>query len=205
MSLRSEIMSYIDGNGLVSPQLTTDGVKRGSDNGVLHTSRYLLVLKTIGEPFDEQSLTSIKKCIDSDGYIYRSPGDVTQDTPDDYYGLLSLLASCHDTTKIKLPWLCMQPALLYMRGLQTKNILTRLFSFPIAALIFFSNREDDGDTGSRLLTWNLIKGTYSSTLCRIAANYWLKNQKEIYGESPVNKIVNIYYSQNEAFKKYWLI
>ena len=209
MSLYREIAPYIDGNNLVAPDPVPIPVIRGtraSDNGVLHTSRYLLIQLQNNETLDQECIRAVKYCIWSNGYLERTPHDNNmKQMPDDHYGLFSLLSAL-DITKpyVKLPWHCLHPMLVYLRGLYTKNPLVRLLSPLMGILIAVSNWKTPSfpteDSGDRLLTWNIIQGTKSSLLCRLGALVWKARQRSIYGENAVQKIFKLYYRDNPIVK-----
>lgn len=201
--LQRAITPYIDGNELVSPNLVPPGVKRASDNGVLHASRYLILQSYLGQPFDQQCYLGVLACVDGEGYVHRAPDDpAIGDDPDDLYGIISMFAVLGASKKITLPWKLMHPMLVYMRGLQRGNPLVRLLSLPAAILIALSNFEPASETTNRLLTWNIIQGTKGSLLCRLAAKIWYARQNVIYGGNSINKIAAIYYPNN-PMKNYW--
>lgn len=90
MGIRQEILPYIDGNGLVSPN-RTDGTGQGSDNGPMFTSEYFAILAKSGQltPADQKSFVDkINPCI-IDGLLNRAPYKTGQEGPDDYVGVLN--------------------------------------------------------------------------------------------------------------------
>lgn len=108
MGLREEIVPYIDGNGLVSPNINP-GPGRGSDNGLLFTSEYFAMLQMMGDLTEDdknQFNQKVNSCLTTDG-LNRAPigTDSDLDGPDDYYGVLN---GCKhlDNTEIprKLLW-----------------------------------------------------------------------------------------------------
>ncbi len=208
MTLKNEMMDHIDGNDLASNEAVPIGVKRASDNGVLHTSRYLILQKLHREPLDVTCLQALHACIDAQGYLHRAPDDPDEDVPDDHYGIVSLFAAIGLQTNVKLPWRCLHPALLFMRGLQRggfEGLYVRLFSPVVAILIALSNwSEPLGDTSDRLLTWNLIQGTQGSVLCRLGALVWEARQNYLYGGSAIRKIAKKYYP-NSPLADYFII
>jgi hypothetical protein len=201
MSLKRDIVNFIDGYELVCPTRVGPKTMRSSDNGVLHSSRYLILLKLNGETNDATTLQGIKNCIDRNGYLHRSPGDETEEAPDDHYGAISVFSFLNDTTYIKLPWRVMHPMLIYMRALQLgglQGLIARLFSPILALVIVFSNfNTPKNDTSNRLLTWNIIQGTRErSIFCRLAGQLWYSRQNHIYGSQALQEMFNIYYSEN---------
>jgi len=195
------MQGYKDRFGLISPTIqlgSTDPNGRGSDNGVLHTSRYLIIRHQRRYDIDVAAVMALTGCVDPKGNLRRSPEDTTENTPDDHYGFFSAA----NVLKLRgpnvvLPWKCMHPMLLYMRGLYNCNPLVHLFS-PIMALIIATSNHDrpepiTAESSNRLLTWNIIQGTRSSWLCRLGAKAWYKRQTEIYGPQAINKLFDIYY------------
>lgn len=201
MDIKGIIVHYIDQNGLVAPapQPTPRPIGgRGSDNGVLHTSRYLLILKQRSEVIDRGALKAVFSCINKDGILNRAPGDPMENAPDDHYGFLSLMNALGVRgPKLVLPWKCMHPMLLYLRGLYNRNPLARLFSPLMGLIIALSNRRKPSflteDSSDRLLTWNIIQGTRSSFFCRWGASIWYNHQTKLYGDKPINKLFDLYY------------
>ncbi len=186
----SIINAYLDGNNLVCPEKPIPpDAKRGSDNGTLHLSRWIMATGDTARAF------AINPCIDAQGYVHRAPDDPSEDAPDDYYGVISLLAYLGLKIKVTLPWTHMHPALLQMRGMQRGNLFAHLFSGITALIIAFSNyNEDLNATGNRLLTWNLIKGTEKSFTCRLGAKFWYARQRKLYGlQNPVQQMSKVYY------------
>ena len=103
MTLREEIQPYIDGNGLVAPHLT--GPIKGSDNGVMFTSEYYVMLQKLGQ-LVSQDLSDfqakIGQCITPEGMLSRVPmGQIDgQEGPDDYVGVLN---GCKQLGNTKIP------------------------------------------------------------------------------------------------------
>lgn len=207
MTLKREISPYIDGNELVAPDPGRPSDKRWSDNGVLHTARYLILLHLNRETNDAACQQAIRSCIDRQGYLHRAPDDYDEDAPDDHYGAFSVFSVLGDKTYIALPWRCMHPMLLYMRALQMGGflgLLGRIASPLMAMVIAFSDysapERPDLDTSNRLLTWNIVQGTKKSLLCRIGASYWYKRQDAILGPKSIEKVFQIYYRDHPMVK-----
>jgi len=93
MSLKTEIIPYLDENGNVAPSVH-NGVGM-SDNGPMFTSEYYIMLKRNGllTPEDkidyEQQIRSHFYINDGVGLLQRSPGRMQQEGPDDYHGVLA--------------------------------------------------------------------------------------------------------------------
>lgn len=102
MSLREEIIPYIDGYGLIAPQIPTG--RKGSDNGPCFTGEHYTMMVRNKE--DNLSILQaifnykISKCISPNGMLNRVPvGTETanQEQADDYYGVLSGCVSVGNT------------------------------------------------------------------------------------------------------------
>lgn len=94
MSLKQDIIPYIDTNGLVGP-----AKGQGSNNGVMYSSEYIIMLIRNGEalPADiEHYLQQISVCMKAPGLLMRSPQNAGgQEGPDDYYALAAALNEIH--------------------------------------------------------------------------------------------------------------
>jgi len=91
MSLREDIIPYIDKNDMVAPNL--EQVSIGSDNGVLFTSHYLMLLNQQGQLSlkDEiQFERLVERCYIVQGLLSRAPGNLDQDSPDNMVGACSI-------------------------------------------------------------------------------------------------------------------
>lgn len=94
MSIRDEIVPFIDGNGLVAPARVAPGTVAASANGTMYTSEYYAILKMSGQlkPQDQVDFANrIGKCIDSNGLLNRTPlgQNSDLDSPDDYVGTIN--------------------------------------------------------------------------------------------------------------------
>src|SRR5260370_37567606 len=93
MALRDEITPYVDGEGLVAPNLVSPGTLIGSDSGQMYTSEYYIMLKKLGQLESQDNadfLARIGGCING-GLLnrYRVGTPSGQEGPDDYYGVLN--------------------------------------------------------------------------------------------------------------------
>ncbi len=107
MSLREEIIPYVDGNGLVAPNVVPEGTMQGSDNGPMFTAEYYIMLNYRQEEapaFRDSAafVELIQKCCSPPGNLMRAPGSVEQEQVDDFYGVLAAcrVLSLYDW----LPW-----------------------------------------------------------------------------------------------------
>lgn len=91
MSLKSEMVPYVDQYGLVMPQIGND-----STNGVLYTSEYMIALIRNKEDVASDLsayYATINACMPTTGLLERRPDNAGgQEGPDDYYGLLAALS-----------------------------------------------------------------------------------------------------------------
>lgn len=201
--LSDEIKPYIDKYALVSPSLVQP-YAQGSDNGVLFTSQYLVLCQLMGLPLELPKLNALMACQDSNKYIHRYPGDTSQDAPDDYYGMLSMLCFLDLNLPVSLPLACCQPALVYLLLLSRSNPLRFLLSPLVALIIAFSNMFTKvGDTSNLILTWMIVKGTKKSLLCRIASLVWYRRLYKLYPNG-MQGVSAIYFGPTHPFTKYWI-
>src|ERR1039458_9958696 len=105
MSIRDDFKPYIDGNNLLSPSPTNSSPGKASDNGVMYTSEYFIMLKKNGDlqntdPADYSS--RIAACIDLNGLLNRIPVGQSdgQEGPDDYYGVVN---GCMEMDNTSIP------------------------------------------------------------------------------------------------------
>src|SRR5579863_8499878 len=94
MALREEILPYVDGNNLISPEPVTPGIVVGSDNGTSFTSEYYIILKKLGQLQSNDFAdfqARIGQCVNSQGMLCRVPigQNDGQEEVDDYYGVLN--------------------------------------------------------------------------------------------------------------------
>lgn len=103
MSLKEEIKDYIDTEGFVSPEPIDplETLHRGSDNGLLYTSEYIVLLHKRKELTPEDTaiyLNMVLSCIDENGLLSRHPHDnFMQEGSDDYYGVLNACKAVGNT------------------------------------------------------------------------------------------------------------
>jgi hypothetical protein len=89
--LFDEIADYIDGNGLVAPNLVQPGTIRGSDNGTMFSSEYYVMLSQRNELSEldaDNWEILIRSCMKEPGLTVRSPGDLEIDAPDNIVAIL---------------------------------------------------------------------------------------------------------------------
>lgn len=218
MSLITEIVPYIQGDGLVANAIVKPpGALRTCDNGVMFTSEYYIMA---ARNFDDTTLThgptallfdrTVKTCVGIDGELHRAPGDVSPDEVDDHYGTLAGYAEFGLRPAYKLPVrLWRQPQLFYAYVLA--HGVPSLAMIPLAiynALVIATSciGHPASDTDSRRLVWHLIQATKrKSILARLAGAFWHWRQTKVYGTKEVMKAVaKLYYEPGHPFAKYWI-
>ncbi len=189
MSLKDEIIPYLQSTGLVSNIVSTRQA-RTTDNGPLFTSElYILLalrseLKPVIDRFNYYSL--IRTCIGTDGELHRAPGDNSPDETDNHHGAYAAHIVLGLRPQFKLPFrLWRQPQLIALAAIGTKSVPIRIIGTPFivyAALVIATSciGVDASDSTSRILAWLLIKGTESSVLCRLASILWKRRLMATY-------------------------
>lgn len=95
MSIRTDFLPYIDGNGLLAPNPQTQPpIGKGSDNSPMFSSEYYIILQKNNVITDQDKIDFSKKiegCIYPKGILNRVPiGQIdSQEEVDDYFGVLS--------------------------------------------------------------------------------------------------------------------
>lgn len=210
--LKTEIIPYIDGNGLVAPNLFPPGTVRASDNGAMFTSEYYIMLNRNGEATGTD-IASYQKvitaCVGADGHLHRAPGDLTQDVIDNNLGVLAGYAEFGIKVPFSLPIdNCRFPQLVYAYGLNRG--IPSLLMFPlsiISAFIIafsgFSTAINNAD--ARRLNWDLWQATKRKSLLNdLAGKFWHWHQSKLYGTNEVMRAVAaVYYQAGHPFIKYW--
>ena len=105
MSLRSEIIPYLDGNSLVCPNIPGPGTLSGSDNGPCFTSEYYILLEKngmLGDQDKKDYAALMLKCINPEGMLCRVPVGQNdgQEQVDDYQ---ALMAGCFHMDNTAIP------------------------------------------------------------------------------------------------------
>lgn len=213
MSLRTEIVPYTDGNGLVAPGLVPAGVMRGSDNGPMFTAEYLIMLNRNGDkPLVDAAVTnslfSIRACIGVDTELHRAPGDTSPDEVDDHYGVISMAAEYGIKPFFKLPIrLWRQPQLLYAYLLAygiPSFLLSPLNIYTAIIIATSCIGAPTSDTDSRRLSWHLIQATKKKSLiCNLASKLWYARLHKAYANGMLG-VAALYYQEQHPFKTYWI-
>lgn len=218
MSLRQEIGPYIDGNGLVAPNIVPPSAGRGSDNGPMFTSEFFILLnrnKELNQDTDPRVFWAlINLCIDSKAELHRAPGDTTPDAVDDYYGVLA----ASDELGIKsIPRVFLSNSKQFIRLIQPQVYLMALFAadsykfyhFPLviySSLVLATSGmlTDINNSDSRRLAWLLaLVLKKHSALGRLAAMLWERRLIKQYGPQGMRRVAQLYYRDNHPFQRYY--
>lgn len=212
MSLRTEIPPYIDGNGLVAPYLVQPGTMRASDNGIMFTSEYYIMLNRNHECSPTDVLiyyNLIGKEVGSDKDLHRAPGDTTQDAPDDYHGVIAGYAEFGLKPDFEIPILDCLPQLVfaYLLGKGVPSFVLFPFNVYTAVVLAISCINTPvGNTDARRLNWLLWQATKrKSILCNLAGKFWHWRQTKVYNtQNVMQAVAKIYYQDNHPFQRYWV-
>ena len=104
MSIRDEIVPYVDGDGLIAPWIS-NGQWKSSDNGVIYSSEYYVMLQKLGQLVPQDLVdfdAKMKSCLNPEGMLCRVPQPVQdgQEGPDDYFGLMN---ACKQLGNTEIP------------------------------------------------------------------------------------------------------
>jgi hypothetical protein len=102
MGIREDFAIYLNQWGLLDPSPVGPGTGGGSDNGVLYTSQYYIMLAKLGLLTAQDKADFAQKigqCIDSNGILSRFPigHPSRQESVDDMYGLMSACITLGNT------------------------------------------------------------------------------------------------------------
>lgn len=209
--LKEEIKPFIDGDGLVAPQLS-NGAWRSSDNGPMFTAEYYIMLNRVdrlsnGDGIDFHDL--IGRCVGADGNLHRAPHDESPDEIDDHIAVLALYAEFNDKPQWTLPFRLFRFPQLVYAYLLAKGVPS-LLMLPLAKwsalVILYAGLRNlpQSDADARRLTWHLIQATKrKSLLCRLAAKVWYS---KLYKDYPngMRGVAENYYRDNHPFIRYWV-
>jgi hypothetical protein len=215
MGIREDFIPYIDGNRLLAPSAVEHWTIRGSDNGPMFLSEYLIMLNR------NETLTSndishytklIEGCVNQDKLLQRAPGATDGDSIDDHLGVLAGYAEINTKVPFRLPFALYRfPQLIY--GMVINYGVPSFLTFPLnlisAAIATFSgwNHSITDDMDARRLNWLLIQATKrKSVLMRLAGWIWSKRQAKLFGRPDfMNQVANLYYQPigNNPYGKWW--
>jgi hypothetical protein len=197
MSLRNEILDYVDADGLVSPRRVEDKTARSaSGNGLLYTSEYMIALHLRGDlnlTDIEGFVRVLRSCQKEPGLFNRSPIHKDQNAPDDYTGIL---AACHmigieefpraiykygnehgwvfDNTGegSKSAWFWRMPHLVAAIKIAAGEKCELWRQIYTTAVILWAIRAKREDQDAHTLTWLLTKITDDKWIPRQAGKLW---------------------------------
>ena len=123
MSLMSEIVPYLDRNGMVCPKLADPNAPYGSGNGVMYTSELYTLANMRGELAEDDKkrfFSIIQRCITFHGALNRTPVELNHDQegPDDYYGLLN---ACMNLGNTEIPRTFLKCVIMNMGALNNEH------------------------------------------------------------------------------------
>lgn len=215
MSLKEEIKPYIDGNGLIAPNMVGPNPGRASDNGTMFSSEYIIMLERNGESTMSDRigyLDVIERCIGKDGELHRAPGDDSPDEIDDHLGVLAGYAEFKLPPPFKLPFRLMRfPQLTYAtwvnKGVPSLLIFPLAIYNALCIAVSCVGVDKDHDGDARRLNWLLWQATKrKSLLARIAGAFWHWKEARKFGTKEVMKYVasHLYYQMGHPFGKFWI-
>jgi hypothetical protein len=209
MTLRAEILPFVDGNNLIAPRPVLPGEMQASDNGPMFTSEYFIMLKRQGD-LQEADIQSYRARIGAcltwlphgAALLNRAPVDHSQDSIDDYLGVM---AGCKELGIVQIPRLLLK-GLWQGRGWMNNNrpgVKTResfMLRFPqlIAATVAAAYPDRTlGHRAVRLLAFPLFLYAALAILLagftapRAQADPWRLSWLLIQATSPVSWMVRL--------------
>lgn len=220
MSIKDDIV--FDSNGFVPPADITQPV---SDNGVLFTSQYYILLKEHGllTPDDVSAFIHKMRFVNIDGNLKRYPSDTGKEGPDDYIGLCSASKALgtidahliyeygrktfwnynnENPDEVTLEsWLGRQPGLIgyikYCAG-HLMNPLEFLAIYVGTIITAFGKKEDTSD---KLLALTMVSQLKNNLLFKPLCSFYLWKIRRTYGS--INELVRVYFGLNHPFSKWW--
>jgi len=225
MSLKDEIVPYLDQYGLVQPRLNT-----GSNNGVLYLSEYFVILNRLGQAtlVDQMNYKAIiESCFKVPGLLMRNPINAGgQEAPDDNFGVASAASFLQDKSlaqdtltygykhygafnNVDGTWT--DQAFLW-RQLQLYSAYvwaagkTPLFPFRFytaMVILYASLPTPTSNTDARALAWLLIQvAAPKSWMCRMAAKLWKRRLFKDYLNGMTDVAV-MQFGADHPLAKYW--
>jgi len=228
MSLKSEIISYLDKDGLVTPAINVD-----STNGVMYTSEYIIALIRNCEATDDDKSNYIAKmmqCMPKPGLLQRNQqNDGGQEGPDDYLALAAALDEIGTNSSRGCASLVARYALQHfgfmnnvnpgsfswaaflVRQLQLDAVTLWAAGYLVgpflrifcAILILCSNRGSVSGTTPWRLTWLMVQvASRHSWLCRMASKVWYKRLYGVWGPTGMKAVNSVYFQPTHPLSKY---
>lgn len=221
MTIKDDII--FDKNGFVPPADTNQPM---SDNGVLFTSQYYILLKkeSLLREEDIFHFNELMNSIVNGGNIRRYPSDTGQEGPDDFIGLCSAskaLGTNHAELIYKYgrstfwnynntepskytreSWLGRQPGLIgYIKYCSRRlmNPLEVLALYIGTVITAFGKKEESSD---KLLALTMMYQLKDSIVFKPLSWFYMKRINKVYG--CVNNLVRIYFGNNHPFSKWWI-
>jgi len=212
MSLRDEIKPYTDVNGYVNPNIVDTTQGRQSDNAVMFTSEYHIMLSLREEDHytdsDEWAI-AVDKCMPVPGLLTRYPHDAGIEGPDDF---LAVLAASKVLKRPEVASSMLKYGLAHYGSYNNTppgvfSLVSCLWRQPqvLAATLAASNKlawyhlplvvytaaiiatscinTPINSTDPRRLCWLLIKAMSDSFLCKLAAKLWFRRLRKAYSVS----------------------
>lgn len=226
MSLKTDVIPYLDKFGMV-----VSNASGRSDNGVMFTSEYLILLAMNGElqPEDKADyLAKMRRCLINGELLMRDPENdgAQQEGPDDYLGLLAGCKVAGDTSIPRaILWyglrhlgafnnvtpgkwtvqsfLWRQPQLITHALFAARLPVGPFRAFFVLSLLFaVYQNETRGNTDARRLGWLLIQ-TWDGKglLSRWAVGVWKRWLFSKYPDGMIG-VCRIYYGEAHPFTEY---
>jgi hypothetical protein len=209
VSLKESIeANFLDQDALVSPNPCSPTTRNASNNGLIYSGEYQVLLSLLGQYSNTSSyITSLEACYAVPGCLRRSPINNTDyESPDDYYGVIAGLYFTRSKSQAKLilkyglshwgsfnnitpgcfSWTTMiwrQPQLLAMNLWAAGYSITLLNAFSALVIAFscLGCKKTDGCDPWRL-TWLLVQcGRRNSWFCRVASKIWYRRLNKTWG------------------------
>lgn len=217
--LKQAMAGYIGADLLVTPNY-----RGGSNNGVMYTGEFIVILNRLGELTDEERhywRLAMTNCEISPGLIKRSPtNDRDNEGPDDYHGYLAAAKHCdpqraknflahgyrhfgfYDSNgrlEIKdFMWRFPQLIVQARMAAGLRCFTSRLF-FILPLMYHYLKAVPTSDTDARRLGWLLIqtwdgKGFFSKLAVRLWGDKLLKDYP-----NGMRDVAGIYYERGHPF------
>lgn len=218
MSIKDDIM--FDQNGFVPP---ADVNQPFSDNGVLFTSQYYLLLAHYGCSMPREEFYDTMGRTTRDGNITRWPGNTAQEGPDDYIGLCAA-SRCWGTNHASLiyaygrkhfwnyntenpgkftftSWLGRQPGLIGFIKYCAGRVMSPLEFLALHVGILISAFGKKEETSDKLLALTMLEVLKDHWIFRPINTFYLWRIRQVYGS--VNNLVRAYFGPAHPFSKWW--
>lgn len=227
MGLKREIWDgFLDKFGYVMPR-RNHGV---SDNGVLFTSQYILLLQRLGQLDGETKaayFNLMRNSFRDTGLLIRYPENFTQEGPDDHIGIsaaslaleLPFAKEIIDYGRKQLPphlyntenpgkwskqaWLGRQLGLIGFMKLCAGYGCNPLEKLAMIVGFYLTSRKPKEDTSDRLLTQVMVEALPKGLVNDLIKKWWHGHINKLYGD--VRDLVSIYFGPDHPFSRYWVL